>query len=106
MKNKFLITATLIPAILFGAIVLPQTTSAKTITESVQATQYNCVTKGSNDIPLRVRKTPGGAVIGTIEIGAAIPASDPVKDRKGKNWTKIKYKKGFGYIPTQFISCG
>lgn len=106
MKKKFSIPAALAMSMLFGTIVLPRPTSADTITELTSATQDNCVVKGSDDSPLRVRAAPGGKVIGSLKAGADIVAYDLVKDKSGKYWTKIKYKKGFGYVPTQFISCG
>lgn len=93
-------------SMLFGAIVLPRPTSANTMTKSTSATQDNCVVKGSDDSTVRVRKTPGGRVVGSLKAGADILAYDLVKDKSGKYWTKIKYKNGFGYVLTQFVSCG
>jgi len=66
----------------------------------------NCVVTGANDTPLRVRSTPGGSVIGSLKVGADILAYDLVKDRNGDYWTMVKYKNGYGYVSTQFISCG
>lgn len=106
MKNKFLITATLVMLMLFGTIVLSHPTLANTITEFTPTFQDNCVVKGDNDAPLRVRSTPNGKAIGNLKVGTDILAYDVVKDKNGKYWTKIKYKKGFGYVSTQFISCG
>ncbi|HRH43516.1 MAG TPA: SH3 domain-containing protein [Pyrinomonadaceae bacterium] len=106
MKEKFSITATLVLAMIFGTIVLPHSSSATTMTELTPTFQDNCVVKGDNDAPLRVRSTPNGKVIGSLKVGADILAYDLVKDKNGKYWTKIKYKKGFGYVSTQFISCG
>ncbi len=106
MKNKLTITATLVLAMIFGTIVLPQTTSANTFTEFTPTTQDNCVVVGDDDRPLRVRATPGGKVIGSLKIGTQILAYDLVQDRYGNNWTKIKFKRGFGYVSTDYISCG
>ena len=106
MKKKFSITAILVMSMLFGTIVLPHPTSANTITELTLLLQDNCVVKGSDDSPLRVRATPGGRIIGSLKVGTDILAYSVVQDRNGNNWTKIKYKKGFGYVSTQFISCG
>lgn len=66
----------------------------------------NCIVKGSNNTPLRVRSNPGGNVIGSLPVGTDIVAYDLVQDGSGENWTMIKYKGGFGYVSTQFISCG
>jgi len=106
MKNTLSITATLVLAMLFGTIVLPQTASANTITEFTTTTQDNCVVVGNNNLPLRVRATPGGKVIGSLKIGTNIVAYDLVQDRNGNYWTKIKFRKGFGYVSTDYISCG
>lgn len=66
----------------------------------------NCVVKGNNSTPLRVRSSPGGGIIGSLKVGADIQAYDLVQDRNGENWTKIKFQGGTGYVSTQFISCG
>lgn len=105
MQNKLTIT-TLILVMLFGTIVLPQTTSANTFTEFTLTTQDNCVVVGNNNLPLRVRATPGGKIIGSLKIGTQILAYDLVQDRYGNNWTKIKFKRGFGWVSTDYISCG
>ena len=68
--------------------------------------QDNCVVVGDNDLPLRVRANPGGKVIGSLKIGTQILDYDVVQDNNGNDWTKIKYGRGFGYISTDFISCG
>ena len=68
--------------------------------------QDNCVVVGDNDLPLRVRANPGGKVIGSLKIGTQILDYDVVQDNNGNDWTKIKYVRGFGYISTDFISCG
>lgn len=106
MKNKLSITATLVLAMLFGTIVLPHTTSANTFTEFTPTTQDNCVVVGDDDRPLRVRATPGGKVIGSLKIGTDILAYNIVQDRFGNNWTKIKFKRGYGWVSTDYISCG
>lgn len=104
MKNKLSITLAL--AMLFGTIILPHTTSAKTTTELTPITQDNCVVVGDNNLPLRVRATPGGRVIGSLKIGTQILAYDLVQDRRGNDWTKIKFGRGFGWVSTDYISCG
>jgi len=106
MKTKLSITATLVLAMLFGTIVLPQTTSANTFTEFTPITQDNCVVIGDNNLPLRVRATPGGKVIGSLKIGTQILAYDLAQDRNGNNWTKIKFRRGFGWVSTDYVSCG
>lgn len=106
MKNKLTITATLVLAMIFGTIVLPHTTSANTFTELTPTTQDNCVVVGDDDRPLRVRATPGGKIIGSLKIGTQILAYDLVQDRSGNNWTKIKYGRRFGWVSTDYISCG
>jgi len=106
MKNKLTITAILVMFMLFGTIVLPHPTSANPITELTPLRQDNCVVKGDNDTPLRVRATPNGRAIGSLKVGSQIIAYKVVQDSAGNNWTKIKYKKGFGYVWTGFISCG
>lgn len=98
MKKKFSITATLILVMLFGTIILPSATSANTITEYSSVTQDDCMVVGQNNLPLRVRATPGGKIIGSLKIGTQIKAYDLVQDKKGNNWTNIKFKKGFGYV--------
>ena len=106
MKNKLTVTATLVLAMLFGTIILPQTTSANTITEFTPTTQDNCVVVGQNNLPLRVRATPGGKIIGKLKIGTQFLDYDVVQDNNGNDLTKIKYGRGFNYISTDFISCG
>ena len=91
---------------LFGAIVLPHTTSANAITEFTPTTQDNCVVVGDNNLPLRVRATPGGKIIGKLKIGTQILTYNVVQDNNGDDWTKIKYGRGYGYVSTDFISCG
>lgn len=106
MKNKITITATLVLAMIFGTIVLPQTTSANTFTEFTPTTQDNCVVVGDDDRPLRVRATPGGKIIGSLKIGTQILAYNAVQDRSGNYWTKIKFGRRFGYVSTDYVSCG
>lgn len=106
MKNKLSITAILVLAMLFGTIALPQTTSAYTFRNFTPTTQDNCVVVGDNNLPLRVRATPGGKVIGSLKIGTDIVAYNVVQDRYGNNWTKIKFRRGFGWVSTDYISCG
>ncbi|HMS42525.1 MAG TPA: SH3 domain-containing protein [Pyrinomonadaceae bacterium] len=104
MKNKLSITLAL--AMIFGTIVLPQTASANTFTEWTPITQDNCVVIGDNNLPLRVRATPGGKIIGSLKIGTQILAYNAVQDRNGNYWTKIKFGRRFGYVSTDYVSCG
>lgn len=106
MKNRILIAATLTLGMVFSAFILPHSTSAKASTTSAPLFQDNCVVTGTNNTPLRVRATPGGRVIGSLRLGAYIVAYDVVQDNYGDNWTKIRYKRGFGYVSTRFVSCG
>jgi len=41
-----------------------------------------------------------------LKIGTQILAYDLVQDRSGNNWTKIKYGRRFGWVSTDYISCG
>lgn len=106
MKKKITITVALLMAMLFGTIVLPQTASADTFTEFTPTNQDNCVVIGDNDKPLRVRATPGGKIIGSLKIGTQILAYNAVQDRSGNYWTKIKFGRRFGYVSTDYVSCG
>lgn len=106
MENKIWIIATLLLAMIFGTMLLPNTTSANKITNFTRLRQTNCVVKGDNDTPLRVRATPNGRAIGSVKVGSQIVAYEVVQDSGGNNWTKIKFKKRFGYVWTGFISCG
>lgn len=102
---KFSIVATLAVAMLFGTFALPVSTSASTATGAPLAMQDDCVVTGNNDIPLRVRATPGGRVIGSLKVGAYIKAWD-IQTRNGVDWTKISFKRGYGWVATEFVSCG
>lgn len=106
MKKRISITVGMALAVLFGTAVLPISTSATTSTEPAVVLQDNCVVKGSNNTPLRVRATPGGRVIGSLKRGANILAYGIEQDNYGNDWTKIKYRKGYGFVSTDFISCG
>jgi len=107
MKKRISITAPIVLAILFGTAVLPVSTSATTTNiEPVVFIQDSCVVKGTNNTPLRVRATPGGRVIGSLKLGAQIWAYGIEQDNYGNDWTKIKYKRGYGFVSTQFVSCG
>lgn len=106
MKNRILITATLAVGMAFSAFILPHSTSAKTTIGSAPLFQDNCVVTGTNNVPLRVRATPNGRVIGSLKLGANIKAYGIEQDNNGDDWTKIKYRKGYGFISTQFVSCG
>ena len=105
MRMRTLI-ATLPLAMLFGSMLVPNTTSANKIMELTPTIQQNCVVKGENDTPLRVRATPNRRTIGSLKVGSPIVAYEVVQDSGGNYWTKIKFKKGFGYVWTGFISCG
>ncbi len=106
MKKRISITATILLAVLFAAVTMPLSTSAKANTGSIPLVQENCVVTGSNNAPLRVRATPGGRVIGSLKLGANILAYGTEQDNYGDYWTKIRFKRGFGYISTRFVSCG
>lgn len=105
MRKRISMTALLL-AIPFGTMLVPNTTSANKIMELTPTIQQNCVVKGENDTPLRVRATPNGRAIGSLKVGSPIVAYEVVQDSGGNYWTKIKYKKRFGYVWTGFISCG
>lgn len=106
MKKKLSITATLILAMFFSIIILPHTALANMFMEWTPMTQDNCVIIGDNNLPLRVRATPGGKIIGSLKIGTQIPVYNAVSDRKGNYWTKIKFGRHFGYVSTDYVSCG
>lgn len=106
MKLKFSMITGLFFAMLFATVLLPQTTSAGTAAGLKPMFQDNCVVVGDNALPLRVRATPGGRVIGSLKIGTQILAYSVVEDRYGNYWTKIKFKRGFGYVSTDYVSCG
>ncbi|HMS40065.1 MAG TPA: SH3 domain-containing protein [Pyrinomonadaceae bacterium] len=107
MKNKLTTTATLMLAMLFGTIVMPQTVSANTFMEFTPTTQDYCVVRErNNNAPLNVRKTPNGRIIGKLQVGEEIEAWDVVADRNGYNWTKITWGNGYAWVATEFISCG
>ena len=105
MKKKLTITATLVLAMLFGTIILPQTTSANTFTEFTPLVQYDCIVVGNDDRPLRVRETPGGKIIGSLKIGTRITVYDVVKDTDGSDWAEIKFRKGIAYVSDEFVNC-
>ncbi len=103
---KLSMAAALALAMVFGTVLLPGTGTAGTVTRKVTVAQDDCVVTGSNNVPLRVRSTPNGRIVGKLKIGSHIKAWDLVTDRNGEYWTKIKWGRGFGYVSTQFISCG
>ncbi len=106
MKKKILMTAPFALALLFGTTLLPVSSAATTTTETATLFQDNCVVTGNDDRPLRVRSTPGGRVIGSLNIGANIVAYGIEQDNYGNDWTKIRYKRGYGFVSTQYVSCG
>lgn len=105
MKKTISITAAIALAIAFGTVAMPV---SATTTGNGPAVffQDNCVVTGTNNTPLNVRKTPNGRIIGSLKLGAHIVAYDLVQDSNGNDWTKIKFGRGFGYVSTQFVSCG
>lgn len=103
---KTSITATFAAALLFASIAVPGSASATTAATVLPPFQDNCVVKGSNNIPLRVRSTPNGRILGSLKVGSQIKAWDLVQDRNGVDWTKISWKKGYAWVATEFISCG
>ncbi len=105
MKMKLSMMAALVVAVFFGTVVFAPAKAAAA-TELPLLFQDNCVVVGDNALPLRVRATPGGRVIGSLKIGTQILAYSVVEDRYGNYWTKIKYKRGFGYVSTDYVSCG
>jgi hypothetical protein len=107
MNKKFSITSGIVLAMIFGITIMPASTSASTIGNGPAVFfQDNCVVTGTNNTPLNVRRTPNGRIIGSLKLGAHIVAYDLVQDSNGNDWTKIKFGRGFGYVSTQFISCG
>lgn len=106
MKNRISIAAPLSMAVVFAAFIAPTSTSANATATSAPLFQDNCVVTGNDNRPLRVRSTPGGRVIGSLKIGANIVAYGIEQDNYGNDWTKIKYKRGYGFVSTQFVSCG
>lgn len=106
MKKRISITATTAVAMLCAAVFMPHSTSAKANTGSTPLLQDNCVITGSNNRPLRVRATPGGRVIGSLKLGAHILAYGIEQDNYGNDWTRIKYRRGYGYVSTDYVSCG
>ena len=98
--------ATVALAMLFGAIAMPTSTSGNTASNAMPLFQDNCVVRGNNNIPLRVRSTPNGRVIGSLKVGTQIKAWDLTQDRNGVDWTKISWKRGYAWIATEFVSCG
>lgn len=103
---KVSMVATIASAVLLGTFALPTSTSANITANAIPIFQDNCVVKGNNDIPLRVRSTPGGRIIGSLKVGAQIRAWNLVQDRNGVDWTKISWKRGYAWVATEFISCG
>ena len=93
-------------AILFGTTALPTSTSAKETANALPFYQDNCVVRGNNDVPLRVRSSPNGRIIGSLKVGTQIKAWDLTTDRNGVDWTKISFKRGYGWVATEFVSCG
>ncbi len=106
MKRKFSITITFALALLIGTIIMPHSTAAKATTGTTPLFQDNCVVRGDDNRPLRVRATPGGRVIGSLKLGTYILAYGIEQDNYGNDWTKIKYRRGFGFVSTQYVSCG
>lgn len=106
MNKTISIAGTITLAILFGAVAMPYQTAAKPNEVSLPLIQDNCVVRGTNNTPLRVRSTPGGRVIGSLKIGTHILAYGIEQDNNGNDWTKIKYRKGYGFVSTEFVSCG
>lgn len=103
---KLTLKATLALGIAFAAMLMPNSTSASTATDAIPIFQDNCVVRGNNDIPLRVRSAPNGRIIGSLKVGTQIKAWDLVTDRNGVDWTKISFKRGYGWVATEFVSCG
>lgn len=103
---KFKIVTSVVLVMLFGTMASTSNASAPSITGPTTVTQDYCVVIGSNNVPLRVRSAPNGRIIGKVKIGANIKAWDLVQDRYGNDWTKISYGRGYGWVSTQFISCG
>jgi hypothetical protein len=102
---KFTIVTTLVLAVLFGA--MASTSNASTATGGFTTfVQDDCVVIGNNSVPLRVRSAPNGRIIGKLKIGSHVTAWDLVTDRNGNYWTKIGWGRGFGFVSTQYISCG
>ncbi len=106
MKKIISITATVALAMLFTAVIMPHSTSANASAGSSPLFQDNCVITGSDNRPLRVRATPGGRVIGSLKLGAHILAYGIEQDNYGNDWTRIKYRRGYGYVSTDYVSCG
>lgn len=103
---RFTIVTTAVLAVLFGTTASTSNASATAITGLSPVRQDSCVVIGNNSVPLRVRSVPNGRIIGKLKIGAHITAWDLVQDRYGNDWTKISWGRGYGYVSTQFISCG
>lgn len=102
---KFLLVATMGVAMFLGTFAMPNSASASTTAKPVLLMQDDCVVTGNNDIPLRVRSTPGGRVIGSLKVGSNIKAWD-IQTKNGVDWTKISWKRGYGWVATEFVSCG
>lgn len=99
---KISMVVTLFLAMTFGAVAMPTSTSAN----AMPFFPDNCVVRGNNNIPLRVRSTPNGRIIGSLKVGTQIKAWDLTTDSNGVDWTKISFKRGYGWVATEFISCG
>lgn len=105
MNKKISITFAIAFAMFLSTVVTP-VSATTTGNEPEVFFQDNCVVTGTNNTPLNVRKTPNGRIIGSLKLGAHIVAYDLVQDSNGNDWTKIKFGRGFGYVSTQFVSCG
>ncbi|MBK8303514.1 MAG: hypothetical protein WBC19_07550 [Pyrinomonadaceae bacterium] len=102
---KFSIVAVFAAAVLLGTFTMTSSTAASTTTGAMLFVQDDCVVIGNNDVPLRVRSTPGGRVIGSLNVGSNIKAWD-IQTKNGVDWTKISWKRGYGWVATEFVSCG
>ncbi|MBL8182730.1 MAG: SH3 domain-containing protein [Blastocatellia bacterium] len=103
---KFSMIAALALAMIFGVIAMPNSTVASPAANAMPMFQDNCVVRGNNNIPLRVRSSPNGRIIGSLKVGTQIKAWDLTTDSNGVDWTKISFKRGFGWVATEFVSCG
>lgn len=103
---KLTVVTAVVIAMLFGTMASTSNASAAAITGLTPARQDDCVVIGNNAVPLRVRSAPNGRIIGKLKVGANIKAWGLVQDRYGNDWTKIRWGRGYGYVSTQFVSCG
>ncbi|HMT07551.1 MAG TPA: SH3 domain-containing protein [Pyrinomonadaceae bacterium] len=106
MTKKISMTFAIAFAMFLSTTVMPSSANATTSNSSAAYFQDNCVVTGTNNTPLNVRSTPNGRVIGSLKLGAHILAYGIEQDNYGDNWTKIKFKRGYGFVSTQFVSCG